>query len=176
MVSYCYNRNPSTTCIRISIVKIRWSCKHLIITVGIPTPGKMVYVLKWGPGGWFNIKIPYYHVRKSHCGDKMVLRSSYIHNGISYTGKMTSLYWISAQILKLQIFMCIQSLACWFFFFFLTNYNIIFAYFIILMSRNERKCNNHFLYLDIKMMKHIKNNFTFCFGVSSVQFSTYWAR
>ena len=35
--------------------------------------------------------------RKSHCGDKTVVRSSYLHNGISFTGKMTSLYWISAQ-------------------------------------------------------------------------------
>ena len=26
-------------------------------------------------------------------------RSSYLHNGISYTGKMTSLYWIRAQVL-----------------------------------------------------------------------------
>ena len=34
--------------------------------------------------------------RKSHCGDKMILRPSYLHNGISYTGK-TSLYWIGAQ-------------------------------------------------------------------------------
>ena len=27
-------------------------------------------------------------VKESHCGDKM----SYLHNGISYTGKTTSLY------------------------------------------------------------------------------------
>ena len=27
----------------------------------------------------------------------MVLRSSYLHNGISYTDKTTSLYWIIAQ-------------------------------------------------------------------------------
>ena len=27
----------------------------------------------------------------------MILRPSYLHNGISYTGKMTSLYWIRAQ-------------------------------------------------------------------------------
>ena len=32
--------------------------------------------------------------RKSHFGDKMVAKSSYLHNGISYTGKITSLYWI----------------------------------------------------------------------------------
>ena len=37
-----------------------------------------------------------YQYRKSHCVDKMVVRSSYLHNGISYTGKMTSLYWIKA--------------------------------------------------------------------------------
>ena len=34
-----------------------------------------------------------YQYRNSHCGDKTVVRSSYLHNGISYTGKMTSLYW-----------------------------------------------------------------------------------
>ena len=44
-------------------------------------------------GPWFNIKMSSYQYRKSHCGDKTVVRSSYLHNGISYTGKMTSLYW-----------------------------------------------------------------------------------
>ena len=44
------------------------------------------------PGGRFNIKMPSYQYRKSHCGDKTVVRSSYLHNGISYTGKMTFLY------------------------------------------------------------------------------------
>ena len=48
------------------------------------------------PGPWFNIKMPSYQYRKSHCGDKMVVRSSHLHNGISYTGKTTSLYWIIA--------------------------------------------------------------------------------
>ena len=38
-----------------------------------------------------------YQYRKSHCGDKTILWPSYLHNGISYTGKMTSLYWIRAQ-------------------------------------------------------------------------------
>ena len=37
--------------------------------------------------GWFNIKMPSYQYRKSHCGDKTVRRPSYLHNGISYTGK-----------------------------------------------------------------------------------------
>ena len=40
-----------------------------------------------------------YQYRKSHCGDKTILRSSYLHNGISYTGKMTSLYWIKLRVL-----------------------------------------------------------------------------
>ena len=39
-----------------------------------------------------------YQYRKSHCGDKTVVRSSYLHNGISYTGKITSLYWISPPV------------------------------------------------------------------------------
>ena len=45
------------------------------------------------PGPWFNIKMSSFQYRKSHCGDKTVVRSSYLHNGIFYTGKMTSLYW-----------------------------------------------------------------------------------
>ena len=47
------------------------------------------------PGQWFNIKMSYQYM-KSHCGDKTILRPSYLHNGISYTGKMASLYWIRA--------------------------------------------------------------------------------
>ena len=35
----------------------------------------------WGPAPWFNIKISSYQHRKSHCGDKTVVRSSYLHNG-----------------------------------------------------------------------------------------------
>ena len=49
-------------------------------------------------GPWFNIKMSSYQYRKSHCGDKTILRPSYLHNGISYTGKIISLYWIRAQI------------------------------------------------------------------------------
>ena len=35
--------------------------------------------------------MPSYQYRKSHCGDKTVVRSSYLYNGISYTGKITVL-------------------------------------------------------------------------------------
>ena len=52
----------------------------------------------WDTGSWFNINMASYQYRKSHCGDKTVVRSSYLHNGISYTGKMTSLYWIRPQV------------------------------------------------------------------------------
>ena len=55
-------------------------------------------VCRWlAPGPRFNIKMTSYQYRKSHCGDKTILRPSYLHNGISYTGKMSSLYWIGAQ-------------------------------------------------------------------------------
>ena len=56
-----------------------------------------MYLSNMWPGPWFNIKMSSYRYRKSHCGDKTVVRSSYLHNGISYTGKMTSFYWIRAQ-------------------------------------------------------------------------------
>ena len=49
-------------------------------------------------GPRYNIKMLSYQYRKSHCGDKTVVRSSYLHNGISYTGKSRSLYWIRALI------------------------------------------------------------------------------
>ena len=51
-------------------------------------------------GALFNVKMYSYLYRKSHCEDKTVVRSSYIHNGISFTHKMTSLYWIRAQKLS----------------------------------------------------------------------------
>ena len=49
------------------------------------------------PGPRFNIKVTSYQYKKSHCGDKTILRPSYLHNLISYTDKIKSLYWIRAQ-------------------------------------------------------------------------------
>ena len=54
-------------------------------------------------GPWFNIKMSPYQYRKSHCGDKTILRPSYLHNGISHTGKKTYLYWISLPWSPLNI-------------------------------------------------------------------------
>ena len=44
--------------------------------------------------------MPSYQYRKYHYGDKTVVRLSDLHNGISFTGKTTSLYWIWALFLK----------------------------------------------------------------------------
>ena len=49
------------------------------------------------PGPWFSIKMSYQY-RKSHFGDKTVLRASHFHNGISYIGKTISLHWISPLV------------------------------------------------------------------------------
>ena len=49
------------------------------------------------PGPGFSTNMSSYRHRKSHCGDKTVVRSSYLHIGISYTGKMASLYWTNPQ-------------------------------------------------------------------------------
>ena len=48
-------------------------------------------------GSRFNIKMLSYQYGKSYCGDKTVVRSSYLHNGIK-TGKTVSLYWIGALL------------------------------------------------------------------------------
>ena len=81
------------------------------LSESIWTPGLLAYKCvtrpRWvksslvtDPGPRFNIKMLSYQYRKSHCGDKTVVRSSYLHNGISYTGKMSSLYWIRALVVK----------------------------------------------------------------------------
>ena len=49
-------------------------------------------------GPWFNIDMSSYQYRKSHCGDKAVVRSTDLHNGVSYTSKMASLYWTTPWI------------------------------------------------------------------------------
>ena len=49
------------------------------------------------PGGWFSKKMQSHQYKKYHFRDKKILRPSYLHNGISYTGKMASLYWIRAH-------------------------------------------------------------------------------
>ena len=50
------------------------------------------------PGPWFNIKMSSYQYRKSYSGDKTILQPSYLHNGVSYTDKTRSLYWIGALV------------------------------------------------------------------------------
>ena len=45
--------------------------------------------------------MPSYQYRKSHCVDKTILRPSYLHNGISFTGKTTFLYRIWPLVLVL---------------------------------------------------------------------------
>ena len=71
------------------------------------------------PGPRFNIKMPSYQYRKPHCGDKTVIRSSYLQNGISYTGKTTSLYWIRALFncwllsWKKYLQFCNHHCVCW---------------------------------------------------------------
>ena len=56
----------------------------------------MGYVAHQGPNSIY-YRMSSYQYRKSHCGDKTVVRSSYLHNGISYGGKI-SLYCIRAQV------------------------------------------------------------------------------
>ena len=48
--------------------------------------------------GWFSKKMPSYQYRKSHCGVRTILRLSYLHNGISYPGKIIYLYWIKPSM------------------------------------------------------------------------------
>ena len=78
----------------------RRACKSIFCATCIDTMSISCLLVPWilgSPGPWFNIKMSSYQYRKSHCGDKTILRPSYLHNGISYTDKTTSLYWIRPQ-------------------------------------------------------------------------------
>ena len=63
-------------------------------------------------GPRFNIKMTSYQYRKSHCGNKTILRASYLNNGICYTGKMTSLYWIGAQFICRISYPWVRCIVC----------------------------------------------------------------
>ena len=65
------------------------------------------------PEPWFNIKMSSYQYRKSHCGDKTILWPSYLHNGIFYTSKMSSLYWIRALVTSHSLNQWPSSLMPW---------------------------------------------------------------
>ena len=75
-------------------------------------------------GPWFNIKMSSYQYRKSHCGDKTVARSSYLHNGISYTGKMTSLYWTNPLVSEGTALISNEILPCCWLCDILTQYTV----------------------------------------------------
>ena len=80
--------------VQIHVVEIIPCLRQIPVYPTYSIPHKLMTWWCKEPGPWFNIKMPSYHYRNSHCGDKMILWPSYFHNGISYTGKMTSLYWI----------------------------------------------------------------------------------
>ena len=106
---YCWNAEQCFHCFVVKFIVYVYACRGLGPKAVNKNTYLSIYVL-WPkdrglrsadyhiryPGPWFNIKMPSYQYRKSHCGDKTVVRSSYLHNGISYTGKTASLYWIGA--------------------------------------------------------------------------------
>ena len=78
--------------IQVTIQRNRESCVILALSTGNPT--------ETGPR--FNIKMSSSQYRKTLGGDKTVVRSSYIHYGVSYTGKIIFFYWISPRQLSAQ--------------------------------------------------------------------------
>ena len=76
----------------LAAVWITYSLRLVVVCVyGAPTYRHLVHCCDYKTT---------YQYRKSHCGDKTVVRSSYLHNGITYTGKAVSLYWIGSQLLS----------------------------------------------------------------------------
>ena len=88
-----------------------------------------------------------YIYSKSHCGDKTILRPSYLHNGISYTGKMTSLNWIGAQVLKHQSGSSVPTV--------LIRYTFHWTYF---MQKCNIGCGNGIFHLIQEWRMHLRQN------------------
>ena len=44
--------------------------------------------------------MPSYQYKKSYCDDKTILQQSYLHSGISYSGKTTCSNWIGVQVIN----------------------------------------------------------------------------
>ena len=84
------------------------------------------------PGPWFNINVQSFQYRRSHCGDKTI-RSSYLHNGISITGKMALLYWANPKVTFPIVYHAISE--------FILHWsmilNIISFFFTVLGARSE---------------------------------------
>ena len=76
--------------------------RHSWSSIDIDTESPSLTPLVLEPGPRFNKKMTSYQYRKYHCGDKTVVRSSYLHNGISYNGKVSSLYWIGPRIFQIN--------------------------------------------------------------------------
>ena len=74
----------------------------------LPNEATVQYKTVEIPGAWINIKMTSYQYRKSHCGDKTILGPSYLHNGISHTGKTVPLYWFRAQAAIFHL-TCLQT-------------------------------------------------------------------
>ena len=66
----------------------------------------------WRPGLRFTMKMTSYQYRKSHCGDKTILRPSYLHNGISYTSYVV-MEFIGSFSFQGRISTIYVALSCW---------------------------------------------------------------
>ena len=87
LVAHIPPRNGSTAEGESNIISRKRSTeKHLLLCT-------LMFMIRLWAGPWFNTKMSPYQYMKSHCEDKTIVRSSHLHNGISYAGKMASLYW-----------------------------------------------------------------------------------
>ena len=84
--------NPRVLYVNSQIIK----CSYVPACARLSMHNGFTGTLSFAQGGRINIKMPSNQYRKSHCGDKIILRPFNIHNGISCTVKTTSSYWTKA--------------------------------------------------------------------------------
>ena len=93
---------------QIKLLHTSWWCENYCFSIHIVNilrfflgQGSKVeqFVTDW----LYRVLIYLKKIRKSYCGDKTILWQSYLHNGISYNGKITSWYWIRVQCIPLNM-------------------------------------------------------------------------
>ena len=90
-VKWCERNIFKNMCSTVVISVLCGCCTRLLFPMFVCSSWSAWKCQCCSAGSWLNIKMLSYQDRKSHCGDKTVVRSSYLHNGISYTGKTASL-------------------------------------------------------------------------------------
>ena len=80
-----------------------WWRQHMFLCYPCHSSLWISVIYSYFPGPWISINMSSYPYRECHSKDHLVVTSSYIQNGISYTYRVVSLYWIISRVPSLAL-------------------------------------------------------------------------